>query len=166
MSESAGYVLTGKLSRVGLAKAQGVTGVRDVFSGRISGRHTSVTGDLPGHVARGAPDLHGGYALPPSTLPAAGRAERASTGASRGELREVGSSELRNLHLAPSVTMRFGEAHGIAGARRPCIADEVRTGFGRTGEHYWGFQNFGVVPDIVTMAKGIGNGVPLQSHHA
>src|SRR3954463_10582566 len=42
-----------------------------------------------------------------------------------------------------------------------CIADEVQTGFGRTGDHYWGFQNFDVVPDIVTMAKGIGNGVPL-----
>ena len=39
-----------------------------------------------------------------------------------------------------------------------CIADEVQTGFGRTGEHFWGFQNSGVVPDIVTMAKGIGNG--------
>jgi alanine-glyoxylate transaminase/(R)-3-amino-2-methylpropionate-pyruvate transaminase len=44
-----------------------------------------------------------------------------------------------------------------------CIADEVQTGFGRTGEHYWGFQNFDVVPDIVTMAKGIGNGVPLAA---
>jgi alanine-glyoxylate transaminase/(R)-3-amino-2-methylpropionate-pyruvate transaminase len=42
-----------------------------------------------------------------------------------------------------------------------CIADEVQTGFGRTGEHYWGFQNWGVVPDMVTMAKGIGNGAPL-----
>ncbi len=42
-----------------------------------------------------------------------------------------------------------------------CIADEVQTGFGRTGEHYWGFQNWGVVPDAVTMAKGIGNGAPL-----
>jgi alanine-glyoxylate transaminase/(R)-3-amino-2-methylpropionate-pyruvate transaminase len=42
-----------------------------------------------------------------------------------------------------------------------CIADEVQTGFGRTGAHYWGFQNFGVVPDFVTMAKGIGNGAPL-----
>jgi alanine-glyoxylate transaminase / (R)-3-amino-2-methylpropionate-pyruvate transaminase len=42
-----------------------------------------------------------------------------------------------------------------------CIADEVQTGFGRTGEHYWGFQNFDVTPDFVTMAKGIGNGVPL-----
>jgi alanine-glyoxylate transaminase/(R)-3-amino-2-methylpropionate-pyruvate transaminase len=44
-----------------------------------------------------------------------------------------------------------------------CIADEVQTGFGRTGDHYWGFQNFGVVPDIVTMAKGIGNGAPLAA---
>src|ERR671921_1359798 len=44
-----------------------------------------------------------------------------------------------------------------------CIADEVQTGFGRTGEQYWGFQNSGVVPDIVTMAKGIGNGWPLAA---
>ena len=44
-----------------------------------------------------------------------------------------------------------------------CIADEVQTGFGRTGDHYWGFQNWDVVPDIVVMAKGIGNGVPLAA---
>ncbi|HEV2147460.1 MAG TPA: aspartate aminotransferase family protein [Longimicrobiaceae bacterium] len=44
-----------------------------------------------------------------------------------------------------------------------CIADEVQTGFGRTGAHYWGFQNYDVVPDIVTMAKGIGNGIPLAA---
>lgn len=44
-----------------------------------------------------------------------------------------------------------------------CIADEVQTGFGRTGESYWGFQNFGVTPDFVTMAKGIGNGAPLAA---
>ncbi|MGI8432465.1 MAG: aspartate aminotransferase family protein [Chthoniobacterales bacterium] len=42
-----------------------------------------------------------------------------------------------------------------------CIADEVQTGFGRTGMHYWGFETQGVTPDIVTMAKGIGNGAPL-----
>lgn len=44
-----------------------------------------------------------------------------------------------------------------------CIADEVQTGFGRTGTHYWGFETQGVIPDIVTMAKGIGNGVPLAA---
>lgn len=42
-----------------------------------------------------------------------------------------------------------------------CIADEVQTAFGRTGEHYWGFENWGVKPDMVTMAKGLGNGVPI-----
>jgi alanine-glyoxylate transaminase/(R)-3-amino-2-methylpropionate-pyruvate transaminase len=39
----------------------------------------------------------------------------------------------------------------------------VQTGFGRTGTNFWGFQNHGVVPDIVTMAKGIGNGAPLAA---
>ncbi|XP_076922193.1 alanine--glyoxylate aminotransferase 2 homolog 2, mitochondrial-like [Bidens hawaiensis] len=41
------------------------------------------------------------------------------------------------------------------------IADEVQCGFARTGSNFWGFQNHGIVPDIVTMAKGIGNGIPL-----
>ena len=42
-----------------------------------------------------------------------------------------------------------------------CIADEVQTGFGRTGSHFWGFESQDVLPDIVVMAKGIGNGAPL-----
>lgn len=42
-----------------------------------------------------------------------------------------------------------------------CISDEVQTGFGRLGSHYWGFESQGVVPDIVTMAKGMGNGYPI-----
>ncbi|MFQ5430085.1 MAG: aspartate aminotransferase family protein [Phycisphaerae bacterium] len=42
-----------------------------------------------------------------------------------------------------------------------CIADEVQTGFGRTGTKFWGFENWGVVPDLVSMAKGIGNGTAL-----
>lgn len=44
-----------------------------------------------------------------------------------------------------------------------CISDEVQTGWGRTGDAFWGFENFGVTPDIVTMAKGIGNGAPLSA---
>jgi alanine-glyoxylate transaminase/(R)-3-amino-2-methylpropionate-pyruvate transaminase len=44
-----------------------------------------------------------------------------------------------------------------------CIADEVQSGFGRTGTHFWGFETQGVIPDIVTMAKGIGNGYPLAA---
>ncbi|XP_050185229.1 alanine--glyoxylate aminotransferase 2, mitochondrial isoform X1 [Myiozetetes cayanensis] len=44
-----------------------------------------------------------------------------------------------------------------------CIADEVQTGFGRTGSHFWGFQTHDVVPDMVTLAKGIGNGFPMAA---
>jgi alanine-glyoxylate transaminase/(R)-3-amino-2-methylpropionate-pyruvate transaminase len=44
-----------------------------------------------------------------------------------------------------------------------CIADEVQTGFGRTGTHFWGFETQDVIPDIVTLAKGIGNGAPLAA---
>ncbi len=42
-----------------------------------------------------------------------------------------------------------------------CIADEVQIGFGRVGTHFWGFETQGVVPDIVTLGKPIGNGHPM-----
>ena len=42
-----------------------------------------------------------------------------------------------------------------------CIADEVQTGYGRIGTHFWGFEKFGVVPDIVVLGKPIGNGHPI-----
>lgn len=41
------------------------------------------------------------------------------------------------------------------------IADEVQPGFGRTGTHMWGFQRHGVIPDLVTMGKPMGNGFPV-----
>jgi 4-aminobutyrate aminotransferase len=41
------------------------------------------------------------------------------------------------------------------------ISDEVQTGWGRTGEHFWGYQAHGIVPDILTFAKGVGNGATL-----
>jgi len=43
------------------------------------------------------------------------------------------------------------------------IADEVQPGFGRTGTHMWGFQRHGVVPDLVTMGKPMGNGHPISA---
>ena len=58
-------------------------------------------------------------------------------------------------------------AEYFAAVRRICdergllfMVDEVQTGFGRTGE-WFGFQHFGVEPDVVTMAKALGNGVPI-----
>jgi alanine-glyoxylate transaminase/(R)-3-amino-2-methylpropionate-pyruvate transaminase len=60
----------------------------------------------------------------------------------------------------PDNYLRHAYEH-VRAAAGLCIADEVQTGFGRTGTHYWGFETQGVIPDIVTMAKGIGNGCPL-----
>jgi len=48
------------------------------------------------------------------------------------------------------------DRHGIL-----FMSDEVQTGWGRTGEHFWGFQAHGIVPDMITFAKGIANGLPL-----
>ena len=58
----------------------------------------------------------------------------------------------------------FAEAYAhVRAAGGLCIADEVQVGFGRVGSHFWGYQTQGVVPDIVTMGKPIGNGHPLAA---
>jgi 4-aminobutyrate aminotransferase-like enzyme len=54
-----------------------------------------------------------------------------------------------------------GAAAAIKRAGGLFIADEVQPGFGRTGTHMWGFQRHGLVPDIVTMGKPMGNGQPI-----
>ena len=54
--------------------------------------------------------------------------------------------------IAVSIVRRYG---GVF------ICDEVQTGFGRTGGSFWGIAHWGVTPDIMTMAKGIANGLPL-----
>jgi 4-aminobutyrate aminotransferase-like enzyme len=41
------------------------------------------------------------------------------------------------------------------------LADEVQPGFGRTGSHFWGFQRHGLIPDMVSMGKPMGNGYPM-----
>jgi alanine-glyoxylate transaminase/(R)-3-amino-2-methylpropionate-pyruvate transaminase len=60
----------------------------------------------------------------------------------------------------PDAYLKHAYEH-VRAAGGVCIADEVQSGFGRTGTHYWGFETQGVLPDIVCMAKGIGNGAPL-----
>jgi 4-aminobutyrate aminotransferase-like enzyme len=56
--------------------------------------------------------------------------------------------------LAPVV----GVVHSAGGLY---IADEVQSGFGRTGVAWWGYQRHGIVPDLVTMGKPMGNGMPI-----
>jgi len=57
----------------------------------------------------------------------------------------------------PAVYQHVRAAGGV------CIADEVQVGFGRVGSHFWAFETQGVVPDIVTLGKPIGNGHPLAA---
>ena len=52
------------------------------------------------------------------------------------------------------------EIHGAGGL---FVADEVQPGFGRTGQHWWGFQRHDVVPDIMTTGKPMGNGIPVAA---
>jgi 4-aminobutyrate aminotransferase-like enzyme len=54
----------------------------------------------------------------------------------------------------------FAEVRAAGGL---CISDEVQVGFGRLGDVFWGFESQGVVPDIVTMGKPIGNGHPMAA---
>ena len=56
----------------------------------------------------------------------------------------------------------FGAMHKVLSAHRILfISDEVQTGWGRTGEHFWGYEAHGIVPDMLTFAKGVGNGITL-----
>lgn len=54
----------------------------------------------------------------------------------------------------------YQSVHNAGGV---CIADEVQIGFGRMGSHFWGFEKEGVLPDIVTLGKPMGNGHPISA---
>jgi 4-aminobutyrate aminotransferase-like enzyme len=62
--------------------------------------------------------------------------------------------------VLPDGYLEAAYAHARA-AGAVCIADEVQVGFGRVGRAFWGFELQGVVPDIVTLGKPIGNGHPI-----
>ena len=66
----------------------------------------------------------------------------------RGRLRPVGVDRVAGVV----------DEHVVAAAHARAVR---AAGFGRTGDRFWGFENWGVTPDMVTMAKGIGNGAPL-----
>jgi 4-aminobutyrate aminotransferase-like enzyme/Ser/Thr protein kinase RdoA (MazF antagonist) len=70
-------------------------------------------------------------------------------------LPSVGGQTLLPEGFLPAVYAAVRAAGGVA------IADEVQTGFGRTGSHFWAFERYGVVPDIVVLGKPIANGYPM-----
>jgi 4-aminobutyrate aminotransferase-like enzyme/Ser/Thr protein kinase RdoA (MazF antagonist) len=64
--------------------------------------------------------------------------------------------------VLPDAYLQEAFAH-VRRAGGICIADEVQVGFGRAGTHFWAFETQGVVPDIVTLGKPMGNGHPLAA---
>ncbi len=64
--------------------------------------------------------------------------------------------------VLPDGYLKYAYQH-VRSAGGVCIADEVQVGFARLGTHFWGFETQGVIPDIVTLGKPIGDGHPLAA---
>lgn len=134
------------------AAAQSVTG--------ISGwRHPG----MPGHVAFvPEPNQYRGI-FGPGTQPYLDEIERVIATATNGQIAGMLIESVQGyggiIEMPPGYMS--GAAERVRAAGGLYIADEVQSGFGRTGDHMWGFEADGVIPDIVVMAKGIGNGFPL-----
>lgn len=82
-----------------------------------------------------------------------------TTGQVCGFIAESMPSVAGQIVLPPGYLNQVYDAVRTAGG--VCIADEVQTGYGRTGTHFWAFDSYGVVPDIVVLGKPIGNGHPI-----
>jgi len=145
---------------------------------RIARHHTGGTGvivtanayhGVTAAVAEVSPSLGAGVPLGAAvrTVPAPVRAS--DVAAAIADLRRHGIGLAA--FLADSVFSSDGvfpdapELAAVAGLVREAggvyIADEVQSGFGRTGGHLWGYQRHGLDPDIVTMGKPMGNGLPI-----
>jgi 4-aminobutyrate aminotransferase-like enzyme/Ser/Thr protein kinase RdoA (MazF antagonist) len=111
-----------------------------------------------GPIGAGAPDAGTQYAesvrMAIAELAAAGRAPA-------GFICEALYGNAGGIVL-PDGYLQAAYAH-VRAAGGVCIADEVQVGYGRLGEHFWGFEQQGVVPDIVTIAKATGNGHPVAA---
>ena len=178
------YTASGsEANELALRLARAHTGQRDmvVMAGAYHG-HTSALIDLSPYKHSGP----GGEGTPEwvhvSPLPDTYRGEFRADDAEAGEryagrvAEVIASARARGRGIAgyiaetlPSVggqiVLPDGFLPGVYAAVRAaggiCIADEVQTGFGRTGESFWAFERYGVVPDIVVLGKPIANGYPM-----
>jgi 4-aminobutyrate aminotransferase-like enzyme len=150
---------------------------------RIARQHTGGTGvivtsnayhGVTAAIAELSPSLGDGVPLGPHVrtvpAPAAGVDFTAAVAAAIADLQRHGIRLAA--FLADTLFSSDGILPGPAGFLAPVadlvraagglyIADEVQPGFGRTGAHMWGYQRHGIVPDIVTMGKPMGNGLPI-----
>ena len=106
----------------------------------------------------GAPSWVHTVSLPASELDAAEVIEKVGPSLC-GFIAESLPSVAGQIVLPPGYLRRVYEA--VRGAGGVCIADEVQTGYGRIGTHFYGFELYDVVPDIVVLGKPIGNGHPI-----
>ena len=134
------------------AAAQSVTGI-------ATWRHPG----MPGNVAfLPEPNQYRGV-FGPGTQPYLDEIERTIASATTGRVAGILIESVQGyggiIEMPPGYMA--GAAERVRAAGGVYIADEVQSGFGRTGDHFWAFEADGVIPDIVVMAKGLGNGFPI-----
>ena len=134
------------------AAAQSITGI-------ASWRHPG----MPGNVAFVAePNQYRGI-FGTGTQPYLDEIDRTIASATNGQVAGIFVESVQGyggiIEMPPGYMS--GAAERVRAAGGLYIADEVQSGFGRTGDHMWGFQSDNVLPDIVVMAKGLGNGFPI-----
>ena len=151
---------TGNLDLLALRTAyHGPTAAAQSVTGIAGWRHPG----MPGNVAFVAePNQYRGI-FGPGTQPYLDEIDRtiatATTGRVAGILVESVQGYGGVIEMPPGYMS--GAAERVRAAGGLYIADEVQSGFGRTGGHFWGFEADDMVPDIVVMAKGLGNGFPI-----
>jgi len=151
---------TGNLDLLALRTAyHGPTSAAQSITGIAGFRHPG----MPGHVAFVAePNQYRGI-FGPGTDPYLDEIERTISSATTGKVAGIFVESVQGYGGIVEMPKGYmsGAAERVRAAGGLYIADEVQSGFGRTGDHMWAFESDGVVPDIVVMAKGIGNGFPL-----
>ncbi len=151
---------TGNLDLLALRTAyHGPTAAAQSITGIAGWRHPG----MPGHVSFVAePNQYRGI-FGPGTQPYLDEIDRTIATATTGTVAGIFVESIQGyggiIEMPPGYMS--GAAERVRAAGGLYIADEVQSGFGRTGDHFWGFEADGVVPDIVVMAKGLGNGFPI-----
>ncbi|MEM8792466.1 MAG: aspartate aminotransferase family protein [Pseudomonadota bacterium] len=151
---------TGNLDLLALRNAyHGPTAAAQSITGIATWRHPGT----PGNVAFvPEPNQYRGV-FGPGTEPYLDEIERTIASATSGKVAGIFVESVQGyggiIEMPPGYMS--GAAERVRAAGGVYVADEVQSGFGRTGAHFWGFEADGVVPDIVVMAKGLGNGFPI-----
>lgn len=151
---------TGNLDLLALRTAyHGPTAAAQSVTGISGWRHPG----MPGNVAFVAePNQYRGI-FGPGTQPYLAEIDRTILTATSGQIAGMFVESVQGYGgiIAMPPGYMSGAAERVRAAGGLYVADEVQSGFGRTGDHFWGFEAGSVVPDIVVMAKGLGNGFPI-----